>query len=135
MINTAEFFTYEHLFTPAPEPVKYGFLLFIFFGALIMASLLLYYASPRKKVKFLKDFYRRLADAFFYLPILMILYIFIRQGGLQVMSQRIIFIILTVSWLIWLVYLLYYRLAVVSRLYFEYNKKKKEEKYIRNGKN
>jgi len=135
VINIAEFFTYQHLFTPAAEPVKYGFLFFIFFGALIMTSLLLYYSAPKKKVKFQKDFYRRLADALFYLPILMILYIFVRQGGLQVVSQRIIFLIFVFSWLIWLIYLLYYRIAVVSRLYLEYDKKKKEEKYLRHGKN
>ena len=134
MINLKEFFTYTHLFTPTTEPMRFVLYFFAVFGLCILIAIYLFFIAKRKRIKFQKTFYRQVADALFYLPILMILYIFIRRGGLEIASERAIFLLLIVSWLIWLGFLLYYRLAVISRLYLEYDKKKKEEKYIRNGK-
>lgn len=135
MINLKEIFTLEHLFSPATEPMPYGLYFFAVLGLCLLFSIYLYFIAKKKPIKFQKKFFKNIADALFYLPILMILYIFIRRGGLEIASQRIIFLVMAVLWLIWLGYLLYYRLAVISRLYLEYGKRKREEKYLRNGKN
>ncbi len=135
MINFKEFFTYNHLFTPTNEPMHYVLYFFSLLGICLLISIYLYFIAKKKPIKFQKNFYRRVADSLFYLPVLMILYLFIRRGGLQIASQRIIFLSMLVLWLIWLGFLLYYRLAVISRLYLEYSKKKREERYLKNGKN
>jgi len=134
MINFKTFFNYNHLFQPATEPMKYILYFFALFGLAVLVSLILYFLAKKKPVKFQKDFYKSIGDSLFYIPILMILYLFIRRAGLEIASQRIIFVSLLIIWLIWLIFLLYYRLAVISKLNLEYNKKKKEENYLRHGK-
>lgn len=135
MIDFSKFFTYNHLFTTTTEPMKYVLYFFAVFGMALLTAIYLYFASGKKPIKFQKTLYRRVADALFYLPILMILYLFIRRGGLEIASQRIIFVGLLFLWLIWLIYLLYYRLVIIKKLYLEYDKKKREERYLKNGKN
>jgi uncharacterized membrane protein len=135
MINFKQFFSYDHLFTPATEPMHFALYFFVIFGLSLLVAIYLFLTAKSKPIKFQKTFSKRMGDGLFYLPTLMILYIFIRRGGLEMASQRIIFLILLFGWLIWLVFLIYYRLAVISKLYLEYNKRKREEKYIRHGKN
>jgi len=110
--------------------MKYGLYFFVLFGAVLLSSIVLYTFAKKRPVKFQKDYMRRLADALFYLPILMILYLFIRRAQLEVASQRIIFVVMLVSWLIWLLILLYYRIAVIPKFYKDLSKKKREERYL-----
>jgi cell division protein FtsW (lipid II flippase) len=134
MINIKTFFSYTHLFGPATEPMAYVLYFFAIFALSLLASVILYSLAKNKPVRYQKDYFKRIADALFYIPILMILYLFIRRAELEILSQRIVFLILLILWLIWLGFLLYYRLAVIPKLNKEYSKKKREENYIRHGK-
>jgi hypothetical protein len=114
--------------------MKYVLYFFAVFGLALIGSIILYFLANKKPIKFQKDYFKRIADLLFYLPVLMILYLFIRRAQLEMLSQRIIFLILLILWLIWLGFLLYYRLAVIPKLYLEFSKKKREENYLRHGK-
>lgn len=129
MINFKLFFTYGHLFTPATEPMKYGLYFFIVLGLALLVSVVLYFFAKKRPIKFQRTYMRRLADSLFYLPILMILYLFIRRGQIEVASQRIILVVLLVLWLIWLLFMVYFRLVIIPKYYRVYEKKKREEKY------
>lgn len=107
---------------------------FILFGLSILTAITLYFLSARRKVKFEKVFYKRLADGLLYIPIVLILYVFLRQMGIAIATQRIFFLILVLIWLIWLGYLVYYRLVVIVEFKRIYEKKKNKERYINYGK-
>jgi len=134
MINFSEFFSYKHLFLPTTEPMRYPIYFFVVFGLAIISSVILYFIAKQKPVKFQKNFFRRVGDSLFYIPILSILYLFIRRAQVEPGSQRAILLSLVIIWLISLIFLVYYRLAVVRKLYFELSKKKREENYLRHGK-
>lgn len=134
VINFKTFFSFSHLFEPATTPMSYVLYFFAVFGLALIASIVLYYLANKQPVRFQKDYFKKIADSLFYLPILMILYLFIRRAELEMLSQRAIFLTLLILWLIWLGFLLYYRLAVIPKLYLEYSKKKREENYLRYGK-
>jgi len=127
-------FTVKYLTEIPSVGMDHALIAFIVFGVSILAAIVLYFFSSRKKVKFERVFYKRLADGLLYIPVLLVLYVFMRYMVITIATQRIIFLALVLIWLIWLAYLVYYRLVVIPEFIRIYNKKKNDERYLKHGK-
>ncbi len=128
-------FNLAYLNTTPTEPMKSAIFLLAFFAACLIFGVI-YSVIVEKKTnpRFIKKFQRRIADFFIYIPVAMILLVLARIGLVATISKPIVLILAAAIWLIWLIFLIYYRLFVVSKLWKKYNIHRRQEGYLKNGK-
>lgn len=129
------FFSLEYLNTNPTQPMKSAIFLLAFFIACLLFGMI-YSVIVEKKTnpRFIKKFQRRIADFFIYIPIVMILLVLAHMGLVATISKPIVIMLAAAIWLIWLIFLIYYRLFVVSKLWKKYNTHRRQEGYLKNGK-
>jgi Na+/glutamate symporter len=135
ILNYKNIFNLQYLNTNPTEPMKSAVFLLIFFClCLIFGIIYSVIVEKRTSPRFLKKFQRMIADFFIYIPVVLILLILARIGLVVTISKPIVLLLALAIWLIWLIFLLYYRMFVVSKLWKKYNIHRRQEGYLKNGK-
>ena len=117
------------------SPMKSAiFLLVVFVLAIIGSIILSIIAEKRSYPKFYKKYILRWSDSLLYIPIVAIIFVLSRVGGISGLDKRMNLLILLAIWLIWIIFMVYYRMFVVSKLWAKYETHRRQEGYLKNGK-
>jgi len=116
-------------------PMKSAIFFLVFFTLSIIVAIVLSILAEKKNCpKFYKKYLLRFSDFFLYIPIVGIILVLTRIGGISGLDKRINLLILLALWLIWFIFMVYYRLFIVSALWAKYYTRQKQEGYLKNGK-
>lgn len=115
--------------------IDYFWVYIAIFAALTIAGIVLaIYLEKTKQPRFIKRFLYHLDNFLLYLPLLLILQLFIRRIGIQPFNNRLTAVVLGVIWLIWFLFLIYYLIVVMPKFSRLYDEEKRREKYFNGSK-
>jgi Na+/glutamate symporter len=134
IIDFSKLFNLSYLTENPPVGTKFAIFLLVFFALAVIAGIVLSIIAEKKSFpKFYKKFLLRVSDFFIYVPIISIFLVLARMWGISGASKRIDLIVILTIWLIWFIYLVYYRLVILSKLWRIYYDRKRDERYLSNG--
>lgn len=124
-----------YLYESSEAKLNYWIYLVITLVIMIIISFYLNWKiSKTKQPKFYKSYLKRFYDSLLYFPLIFIILIFSRIGGIYPINIRILVVANAFIWLIWLAFLVYYRIVNIPSLWQKYYHHKREEEYKSHGK-